>query len=537
MTDEIIPLQNSNFSSNTLDNDKNETKLNSRDNENLDVDEKVSKKFDNKNYDDIDKLTNNDKISFKSKKTYGGKLFDEIVEEIGYGKEQWIIIFVSGLNFMLQGIYFFLNSAMFIPVQKYYNVNNAQMSIASSMVYASGIFSSLIIGYLTNNGRLKVVYITTIIICFSHIGICMSKSFSAYCFYLFIIGGMLNINGPILTNILTEFLPVKYRAFSLGTVWSWYSLGNVFLLLIYLFYMPTYDEYKCYVLFWILLAFPLITLLITFFFLKNSPRSMICSDKEKEGFKLFSEMYSNTPHFKQLNRNEVFTDSERQQIISEVIANGDGELDHHENLGLKDLFDSKYSKLTILLMILWVMNSLIGYGPYFVMPLTLNKLNQVEDNSENNEEAHVIKSQLVISLIGIFANPIGGFMCEMESLGRKNTASLSSLLIFVMCTVLIFDFKNLVFYLSLLNVLNTLTFNTTITYTSEVYPTKLRDYSSGYLNSLGNFGAMVSQPLYIFFNYCGLKIPYLATSIFGAISVISFYFLPFETRGMELDFK
>ena len=86
-------------------------------------------------------------------------------------------------------------------------------------------------------------------------------------------------------------------------------------------------------------------------------------------------------------------------------------------------------------------------------------------------------------------------------------------------------------------IFNTLIFNTTITYTSEVYPTYVRDYSSGFMNCLGNFGAMISQPLFILYSYMGLKVPYVFCAIFFIMSACCFYALPYETRGNELDYE
>ena len=89
--------------------------------------------------------------------------------------------------------------------------------------------------------------------------------------------------------------------------------------------------------------------------------------------------------------------------------------------------------------------------------------------------------------------------------------------------------------MTFINFSNTIIFNTTITYTSEVYPTYIRDYSNGVMNCLGNFSAMISQSLYVMFNSYGITIPYVFTAIFSALSSICYFFLPYETRGKQLD--
>ncbi len=57
------------------------------------------------------------------------------------------------------------------------------------------------------------------------------------------------------------------------------------------------------------------------------------------------------------------------------------------------------------------------------------------------------------------------------------------------------------------------------------------------MNSLGNFGAMISQPMFILYNFVGLKIPYIFSAIFSLITATCYFFLPKETRGAELDFE
>lgn len=521
-------------------------------------------------YEDI----KNDNINhFSNPFTYEShklKLYDDIVEKIGYGKEQFYIIIVAGLCFMTQGFYFFLNSGFFIPIKNYYNVSNSSMSIASSMVYLSGAIVNLLMGYLTHYiGRTKLIKITLFITMIFHIVLSLSNSFFVFCVCLFIIGACVNLNGPLLTNILAEYLPVKFRAFTMGTIWGWYSIGSLYMLTIYLYVMPEYSIKK-YILVMLIYSFlPLLTLLYGLGFLKNSPRSLILNQREGEGLEILSNMYKRTKEYKIMMRNkgysmkeEVFSSEEKNQIIKELKdknklnmnqqvnsqvnykdsndnknlsnQNENYEISNKSKSGMSSILSDKYKFLSILLFIIWIMNSLVGYGPFFILPLTLSDI-QSEDNSKT--ESEIIKSQIFVTAIGLLANPIAGFLCELKYLGRIKTGFLSGIIGSIICLLLVYDFSpnSIVLYISILNICNTVIFNTTITYTSEVYPTYIRDYSSGVMNSFGNLSAMISQPLYIYLNSLGIKKPYIFTGIFSLITGICYIFLPFETRGMELD--
>lgn len=534
----------------------------------------------------------NENLIEKEKIVVPKKLFDQLIEDIGYGKEQWILIIVTAMNFILQGIYFYINTAMFFPVKNYYNASDTQIGVASSMVYLSGIFTSVFLGYLTNIfGRIKLVIITTIIITLCHVGICLIHNFTAFCVFLFIIGGMCNINGPILINILAEYVPVKYRAFTLGTIWGWYFIGSIFLLLIYLFYMPHYEMERFQDILWMLLVFPIGTYALTHAYLKDSPRSLVIYGDENEAIKLISKMYSRTNAYKSrkfssisdnyvypridnrdslsdnLNisfpnkherklsehfttkpsgtektgsvEDDIFSDQEKNQLVIEAklyIVVKDPE-NLNNNARFKDLYSSNYFRLTVSLSIVWLTNSIVCYGPFFIMPLTVNSLATNSSNQLIQSETDVISSQLWVTCIALLANPLGGYMCELEYLGRKNTSALASLLSCVVCTCCFFNIENIVFYMGLLNILNTIAWNSTNTYTAEVYPTHTRNLAVGYLKSIGNAGSMISQPLFVLINTLGIAYPYLFTVGFAFISFVGILFFPFETRGKELDFE
>lgn len=482
-------------------------------------------------------MSTNSSFSFKL------TLFDLIIERIGFGYEQFIIIIVVGLSLMSQGVYFFLNGGMFIPIQKYYNVDDHSMGIASAMIYLSGIFISFSMGFLTNYiGRIRLIRINLILIVIFHIVLSLSNNFKLYCLCLFLIGGCINLNVPILTNILTEYLPVKNRALLICSIMSFYSIGNIFVLLVYWFIMPEYSIEGYTNIMRFLIIQPFITMIVGMLLLKDSPRSLIINENQVEGMRILSNMYKKSNNYLEEGRvsmcdDDVFTNDEKEIIINELISINKS-LKYKEkikNIGFIDILSKKYIKTTVLLFSIWILTSTIGFGPFFILPLSLLQLNIKDPSSQSNSDIDIIKSQIFISLIGLFSNPVGGILCEIKFLGRIRTGLISALAGFIIGLFILFDIQSIVFYIGILNISNTFVFNTVITYTSEIYPTYIRDYSSGIMNCVGNFGAMISQPMFILFNSLNVKTPYIFTTFFSLLVGILFSILPIETRGTELD--
>lgn len=508
-------------------------------------------------------------------------ILNTISDTIGYGHEQFKIIILAGLCFMTQGFYFYLNTGLFIPIKTHFNITENMMAISSSMCYLSGIAVTFFTGHLSSRfGRIKIVRLTLILTVFLHFLLLFIKNFLLFCFVLMVIGGCINLNVPILTNILIEYLPIKYRAITMGFIWGWYSLGNIFLLCLYWIVMPEYsaDDYNSLLL--IFISLPFITMVLCFIFLKDSPRSLIINGQVNEGINILSRMYMNTNDYKSRLKEEntndntdntydmttkdillkrVFSVNDKKRMINEIKSSNlinDDEYNINtinntkkynifsflssNNKGYSHMFSLSYKSLSYLLILLWLLISIIGYGLLFILPLTLStiKINgyyELEPDPLPVREIEIIKSQLFISLFGLISNPIGGVLSDLPSFGRIKTGLFSVLIGGVSCILTVYDINNIVFYMSILNISNTISFNTTITYTSEAYPTYIRDYSSGVFNSIGNFGSMISQPLFLILHSYNVKYPYLISFFLSIFCFFIYISLPFETRGRELD--
>ena len=72
-------------------------------------------------------------------------------------------------------------------------------------------------------------------------------------------------------------------------------------------------------------------------------------------------------------------------------------------------------------------------------------------------------------------------------------------------------------------------------YIVEIYPTKIRDLSSGFHFMITMFSGLISQFLFLGASYINFRLPYYLLSLTCFIACVFVYLLPYETRGKHLD--
>lgn len=78
-------------------------------------------------------------------------------------------------------------------------------------------------------------------------------------------------------------------------------------------------------------------------------------------------------------------------------------------------------------------------------------------------------------------------------------------------------------------------FNVYLTYTVEIYPTRLRDTSSGFLFGCLRISGFFSQFLYIALHQAHYLLPYYFTGIISLAAVYLVISLPYEPLNQPLD--
>jgi MFS transporter, AAHS family, benzoate transport protein len=444
-------------------------------------------------------------------------VIDSILDSRGYTLYTCRVILLIVLILAVEGLHMNIFSSLLIPLTSYFNMSQSQIQLVSGILFIGvglGSFASgtTAINYgrpMMINGFLLIIFIFNIII-----GLTRNYIFFALC--RFTIGFGVGLVVPIALNILAEYLPLKNRSLVLTGVWAGWSLGSLLLSCTMLIIMPNLEVSKVGYTIVVSSFLTLLTLILTFFLLKDSPRNLILMNKEKEAVEQI-----------EILANRKLRDEEIQRMINEV-RSGNSEV----GSSILDIFGKKFLYLTILLTCIWFINSIITYGPYLVYTLTMKALNQQSDESHRQ----IIINQIVVNSINLPASLFGGILSEISFLGRNKATSLTLFLSFISGIFLITVPSKFAVFFGILQAFIGIAFNTNTTYSCEVYPTKIRDHALGFLFFCTRIGGFSSQVLYVLFNTMGVWHPYYFTGGFIALNIVLVIMLPYETFGQPLDF-
>jgi len=378
------------------------------------------------------------------------------------------------------------------------------------------------LGFLSKNiKRFNLLFYGTSIVFVCNLLMSFSSSLVVYTILRCFIGFFLGVNIPLILCILTEYLPVHYRSFALSMIWTPFCLGTLYQLLVVYLVMPDLAADKTLdVLFYI--SFPsMITAIIYFMFLKDSPRNLIINDRTEEAFEILRNI-----------GDAELTQEEKQKVVTEVKY---GENKLYTEGSILSMFNPKLFTTTILLILIWAVNAFIYYCPMIIMSLTLKKIGLQGATVIEKSNNDVIKDEVVINLISIIGYFVAGVLSEIKVLGRIYCIcigffgfAISTFLSFIY----IMDFQ---FFLGLNSIFTTITLNVVCTYTFEIYPTKLRDTAGGFLYFFARLSGFCSQYFGIKLDQMNTFLPYYFTFTFSILGGVLSMLLPYETRGHHLD--
>jgi MFS family permease len=345
-----------------------------------------------------------------------------------------------------------------------------------------------------------------------------SSNYIMFTICRFLIGTLLGIVIPMLFGILTEYLPIKYRAFVLVSVWTGFGLGEIYTLIMMLIFTPNYEISGVpSVLFSCSIPFALIALSL-FLFLDESPRMLILEKRETEGLRLL-----------ELMTKKELTNQEKDQIVGEIKGGINKEL----QASLKYLFHHDFFKISIILIIIWAFNSFILYGGKFTLQQTLTRISSAK--SVNNKPKDVIIEQIIIQFIILPGNFISPIFSEIKFLGRIYSTALFYLLAsffqFMACV-----FKNhFSIWYGFSNLCSGSAFNISSAYTSEVYPTLIRDIALGFFYFCTRVAGFSSQFVSVSLENVMFLLQYYTIIMICLLGAIIVSLLPVETYGSPID--
>lgn len=470
------------------------------------------------NSNDNESFNQNHLNDEKTQLNKGGNLIEDLFEKQKYGKYQYIALLMTFLSIFIEGIHLTLMSCMIIPLKSYFAVkDNFGIEVASAFIFIGVALGSLSIGFLTKKlGREVTAKLSYILICFAQLATVFANSIILFTIMRLFIGYGVGIIVPISLNILLEYLPIKLRSFILTAIWASFSIGQCSTLAFMLIFMPNYEITQIQtiqILLWVLvLIFTIIFLLI----FVDSPRNLILTGKIKEGLKILKYIG--------LSCNVDISASQEDDIVEYIKKGGNKD---YANNSLGSLFQKNTRNTTIILIITWTASSMLLYGPLLIYSPTLKDLNITSDSN-------IILSLFIGTLIGIVVLSTLPILSEYL-FGMKNFSIICYYISGVL-SILIIIFTNIIYiWYALYSYFLSTAFNLNTTYTTHIYPTKIRDTAVGFFYFCTRIGGFISQFLFLWLYGYNIMIPYYLIVVLCLLCGTIKLFLKIDPSGESLD--
>jgi len=476
----------------------------------------------NYNYDDNDDLIDLsneiEMITDELKETY----YDDLLNKQDMSLLQIKALIGSCLIYLIEGLHVSLTGLLFIPIIRNYNLSQLRGCLISSSLMLFMAFGSLLSGFLTTKFvRKKLIIFSLLTISFGSI-LSVINSWIILLLCRSIIGLSLGIAIPIITNNLSEVLPLKLRSFWLIFVSSFFSLGAIISC-----QLIKLNINKLGILFSTISIPSSVVLIIFNKFYNENPRYLVLIGKNDQAYHII-EKYLLLDHHK-------LSSYEKIQISKSIDRGVNKEV---KITGKFKFIFRRYGNMTLHLCLIWMLYSMIINGGVFSLFVSFanNAIfipNEFDINLEKMNGLFFI-IQLFYTFFAV-STVISGIFTEIKWCGRKYTIFFG----FLMSTiasfhVLLFRAKSKPFYFFATCLIN-ISFNAINSYTIEIYPTRVRDFAVGYLLFISKIIGFLSNILAILINYRNKKWMLYLNSIIGVLGLIFTLMLPFDTYQRKLD--
>jgi MFS family permease len=449
--------------------------------------------------------------TFHRESTHDLLLIDKITCKYGYGSFMWIMIICSSLIIAVSAYFTTLFSTTVIAFQKQFSLTDNDLMVLATSYFLMKILGSMTVGQLTKKiDRVIIINITLLCLCVMNIlmGVYVDKLAFLYVGRVFTGYGS-GVIETLVTNILCEHLPINQRGLVLTGIWTGWSLGQIIPPWIMIKTMPKYEASGLKATILACSFIPFLTLLFCFFFFEDSPRNYILNNKYKKAFNI-------------LNRYTVLTDDTCETIIKQIKEG----VNKRTKGSLPELFKGTFFRLTLIIIFLNFMSNMLNDGFTLITSLTLNTGDLSND---------VLRDSITVIVFSMPSCIIAGLLSETRLFGRKWTNFMGYLFLMVSIILAVVFPKHIPFFLGLYNIFINFGNILIVTYTSEIYPTKIRDMASSLGFTASNAGSVLSQTTFILLHKMNTFAPYYFIIGVCVICSIVSYFLPYETYHRPLD--
>ena len=454
------------------------------------------------------------------------KLIDQLYDKAGYSAYQKLQVFIACLINIVIGVESLLLNLIVVQLEHEWQIRSVHTAtLVASFGVGTGI-GGYLSGYLADNlGRKKVLlYSLMTMIVFGLASVYVKDFYVFLVFRVFVSIGV-GIVKMIVTSYLVEWIPKKNRSFVMS-ITQVYSVGNIIINLSALLCIENNKLVHWRYLFIGSSSLTILSILLLAVFSQESPKFHLSKMNFEEAFKSLTKIHKHP-----------LTELEKNIIKAEIAV----EESHQIKTSVSVMFTPLFLKASLLLIGIRVFSSLINAGSLYILPILLGKLH-IKDAQPNDKSADhtfnqydAIFGYFISNLIAVPSPMLRGFLSELKILGRKYTLFLSCVLglIAIILCLIFFDL------LSLFSGISRMAFTATTgllnIYIVEIFPTKIRTLSLGFINSITRIGPVLA--------------PFICSALEGYMIMGSFYFfgviaficcvlnllLPYETRDLDMD--
>ncbi len=296
-----------------------------------------------------------------------------------------------------------------------------------------------------------------------------------------------------------------------------------------LVYMPNFESEHFFEILLCMLIILIVLSLVFFNCLYDSPRNLALQGKDSEAYVILKEMI--------YRYNQYEINKEEFNMIKDFYLSGDNSQyevsnSNHNNTKTKTntnifvIFNKSTRRLSILLIFIWLFNSVITYGSLLIYTETLKNLHLINDQN-------IIISIIIIGLIASMNAFIFPLLIEYKLFSIKNMMVLCYIFSFLFSLLMFLRPSNFIIWNSFFLFFIESAFNLSTTYTAIVYPTKIRDNVIGFMFSITRIGGFLSQYLFLGLFNVYMFLPYYLQSGILFIMIFLCYFLNFNFFGDE----
>jgi MFS family permease len=449
-----------------------------------------------------------------NKKNNEENLIDKIINNYGYKIRTIAIIFNSIFLYMISSYIIYHLAAYNIIFLNLFQVSEETLLFLGTISYFMKGLGCFFSGYLSSCFSRKFLVLFSIIgVLLLNIMIYLKLNIHTY-FVFIIIGSFFSgIIDPINIDVLCETLPMKLRGFFLCFTYTGFTI-NVFTqyYLIWFFSKDTVEIENILICNSVAILFIVIYNIYIF---QDSARHLAIKNQYEKTF-IILDKYKSIP-----------LTEEEKNIIKYQINNGNKNI---RKLSIKEIFQNSYFKSSILFILMNFLSNFFNDGVVFVLNSII-----IEKIPDANDEK-ISSIGLNIYIFVLFANLFAGILSDTPFLKRKNGLIICGFLSGLFSFMFLINVSNFMYWLGFIILSTNAYLSLSISFVSESYPTKIRDLSQGFMNTIANIGSLVGQFFYKFifglYNSKSLMYTGLINSI---IMIIIILFVSNETYLKPLD--